>query len=290
MCLRQRNTCTHPSLLSAKVLPLLEKNLGVSLFRREKKKLHLTEAGEQICKKWKEGLNYIYQGIDEARLFSGGNETTVYVGVLDTHNPNLMVLPATTFFQKRFPKYETFVENARGCDMSRNLYHRKLDVIFRIQYDISEWQKDVVIQEIVAQSPLVVCMSKRNPLAHKKNISWADLRNCRFIVGTSYRMPYYLPMIERNCSREGFVPVISKVVDCASSMIYNLKGDMEVFICDKFWRDYGNEGYVWKTIKNSQGWLMMEYRKDNYKPEVEKFVESVRDMIMNQTGEPVIKL
>lgn len=35
---------------------------------------------------------------------------------------------------------------------------------------------------------------------------------------------------------------------------------------------------------------MMEYRKDNYKPEVEKFVESVRDMIMNQTGEPVIKL
>lgn len=274
----------------SKSIALLEKNLGVSLFRREKKKLHLTEAGERICKKWKEGLNYIYQGIDEARLFSGGNETTVYVGVLDTHNPNLMVLPATTFFQKRFPKYETFVENARGCDMSRNLFHRKLDVIFRIQYDISEWQKDVIMQENVAQSPLVVCMSRRNPLAHKKNISWADLRKCRFIVGTSYRMPYYLPMIERNCGREGFVPVISKVVDCASSMIYNLKGDMEVFICDKFWRDYGNEGYVWKTIKNSQGWLMMEYRRDNYKPEVEKFVESVRDMIRNQTGEPVIKL
>ena len=44
--------------------------------------------------------------------------------------------------------------------MSRNLFHRKLDVIFRIQYDISEWQEDVVIQENVAQSPLVVCMNK----------------------------------------------------------------------------------------------------------------------------------
>ena len=273
-----------------KSLSLLEKNLGVSLFRREKKKLYLTEAGERIRKKWKEGLDYIYQGIDEARLFSGGNETTVYVGVLDTHNPNLMVLPATTFFRKRFPKYDTVVDNARGCDMSRNLFHRKLDVIFRIQYDISEWQEDVVIQENVAQSPLVVCMNKSNPLAHKKNISWADLRSCRFIVGTSSRMPYYLPMIERYCGREGFAPEISKVVDCANSMIYNMKEDREVFICDKFWRDYGNEGYVWKTIKNSRGWLMMEYRKDNRKPEVKKFIESVHDMILEQTGGPVIKL
>lgn len=274
----------------SKSLSLLEKNLGVSLFRREKKKLYLTEAGERIRKKWKEGLDYIYQGIDEARLFSGGNETTVYVGVLDTHNPNLMVLPATTFFRKRFPKYDTVVDNARGCDMSRNLFHRKLDVIFRIQYDISEWQEDVVIQENVAQSPLVVCMNKGNPLAYKKNISWADLRSCRFIVGTSSRMPYYLPMIERYCGREGFAPEISKVVDCANSMIYNMKEDREVFICDKFWRDYGNEGYVWKTIKNSRGWLMMEYRKDNRKPEVKKFIESVHDMILEQTGGPVIKL
>ena len=174
--------------------------------------------------------------------------------------------------------------------MSRNLFHRKLDVIFRIQYDISEWQEDVVIQENVAQSPLVVCMNKSNPLAHKKNISWADLRSCRFIVGTSSRMPYYLPMIERYCGREGFAPEISKVVDCANSMIYNMKEDREVFICDKFWRDYGNEGYVWKTIKNSRGWLMMEYRKDNRKPEVKKFIESVHDMILEQTGGPVIKL
>lgn len=274
----------------SKGISLLEKNLGISLFRREKKKLYLTEAGQRIRKKWKDGLDYIYQGIDEARLFSGGNATTVYVGVLDTHNPNLMVLPATTFFQKRYPKYETVVDNARGCDMSRNLFHRNLDVIFRIQYDVSEWQKDVVIQENVAQSPLVACMNKSNPLAYKKNISWRELRSCRFIVGTSSRMPYYLPMIERYCGREGFAPEISKVVDCANSMIYNLKGDREVFICDKFWRDYGNEGYVWKTIKNTRGWLMMEYRKDNQKPEVKKFIESVHDMILEQTGEPVIKL
>lgn len=77
------------------------------------------------------------------------------------------------------------MDNSRGCDMSRNLFHRKLDVIFRIQYDICEWQKDVVVQENVAQSPLVVCMNKKNPLAYKKNISWADLRQCRFIVGTA---------------------------------------------------------------------------------------------------------
>ena len=48
----------------SKSLSLLEKNLGVSLFRREKKKLYLTEAGERIRKKWKEGLDYIYPGID----------------------------------------------------------------------------------------------------------------------------------------------------------------------------------------------------------------------------------
>ena len=277
----------------SKSIALLEKNLGVSLFRREKKKLYLTEAGERVARKWREGLNFIFEGIDEARLFSGGSETTVYVGVLDTHNPNLMVLPATTFFQKRFPKYETFVENARGCDMVRHLFHRKLDVIFRIQYDMSEWQKDVVMQENVAQSPLVACMNRKNPLAHKQNLSWSDLRKCRFIVGTASRMPHYLPMIERYCGREGFSPVISKVVDCANSMIYNLKGDTEVFICDKFWRDYGNDGYVWKTIQNSCGWLMImgEYRRDNDKPEVEKFITSVHDMILDRTGgEPVIKL
>lgn len=87
----------------SKSIALLEKNLGVSLFRREKKKLYLTEAGLRISKKWKAGLDYIYQGIDEARLFSGGNETTVYVGVFDTHNPNLMVLPATMFFRNVIP-------------------------------------------------------------------------------------------------------------------------------------------------------------------------------------------
>lgn len=95
-------------------------------------------------------------------------------------------------------------------------------MIFRIQYDISEWQEDVVIQENVAQSPLVVCMNKSNPLAHKKNIAGADPALLQvLLVGTSSRMPYYLPMIERYCGREGFAPEISKVVDCANSMIYN---------------------------------------------------------------------
>ena len=254
----------------SKSLSLLEKNLGFPFSGGKRKTVPYGGGRAYPEKNGKKDWIIFIRGLTKPGFFSGGNETTVYVGVLDTHNPNLMVLPATTFFRKRFPKYDTVVDNARGCDMSRNLFHRKLDVIFRIQYDISEWQEDVVIQENVAQSPLVVCMNKGNPLAYKKNISWADLRSCRFIVGTSSRMPYYLPMIERYCGREGFAPEISKVVDCANSMIYNMKEDREVFICDKFWRDYGNEGYVWKTIKNSRGWLMMEYRKDNRKPEVKK--------------------
>ena len=274
----------------SKSIALLEKNMEVSLFRREKKKLHLTEAGVCVYQKWRESLNFIYQGIDEARLLAGGLGTTVNVGVLDSHNPNLMVLPATEFFHQKYPNYDTVVANAHGYDISKNLLHHKLDVVFRIRYDVSEYQGDILHHEPVAESPFVVCMHKKNPLAHKKNIRWTDLKSCKWIIGSPVHMPYYRTMIQTNCDRWGYQPQISKVVDNANSMIYNLREEKEIFICDKFWRDYENSGYCWKVIEESRGVLMMEYRKDNQKPEVLKFAEAVHEMIIQKTGEAVIKL
>lgn len=46
----------------SKSIALLEKNLGVSLFRREKKKLHLTEAGRADLQKMERGTELYLSG------------------------------------------------------------------------------------------------------------------------------------------------------------------------------------------------------------------------------------
>lgn len=268
----------------SKSIASLEKHMEVQLFLREKKQMILTETGKSAYEKCKAGMECICQGIDEARLMAGGAGTAVHVGVLDSHNPNLMVLPAAEYFQHQYPDYHVVVKNAHGYDVSRDLLHQKLDVVFRIRYDESELQREVLVHRVVAQSPLVACMHKKNPLAHKKTIRWKDLGVCRWIVGAAAAMPYYRTMIGTRCEGSGYQPVFSKIVDNANSMIYNLQEETEIFICDKFWRDYGNEGYVWKTIADTCAYLMMEYRIDNQKPEVLKFVHSVQEMIREKTG------
>ncbi len=274
----------------SKSIASLEKQMEVQLFLREKKQMLLTEAGRSAYEKCKAGMECICQGIDEARLMAGGTGPAVRVGVFDSHNPNLMVLPAAEYFQKNYPGHHVLVKNAHGYDVSRDLLHQKLDVVFRIRYDESELQREVLNHHVVAQSPLVVCMHKRNPLAHKKLIRWKDLGSCRWIVGAAAAMPYYRTMIGTRCECSGYQPILSKIVDNANSMIYNLQDESEIFICDKFWRDYGNEGYVWKTIADTCAYLMMEYRIDNQKPEVLKFVQSVPEMIRERTGEPILML
>ena len=80
-------------------LHMLESELGVKLFRREGRLLHLTEAGEKMYTRSLEILGLLTNTAEEMKLFKSGVAGTLKIGIISSVQG--------TFFNELIKKYDS---------------------------------------------------------------------------------------------------------------------------------------------------------------------------------------
>src|SRR5215470_9867797 len=155
----------------------LEKSIGLPLFEKVGRTLHLTEAGREL-------LTYserIFALLDETRLvmeeLGGGRRGTVKVAASTTAGIYI-VPPALGAFHREYPGVKLTLDVLNRLTVQKRLLDNEVDMAVM---GLIEDAHDLEVAEFVPNE-LVVIASPRHPLARHKNIPVQELASETFLL------------------------------------------------------------------------------------------------------------
>lgn len=261
----------------SKKLKSLEAQLDLQLFFRQTNTIALTPAGQYMYKAWTERMSGLEEEIQYAHVIQQGQNKSIVAACLDSFNPKSFLLPLVDRFLAAHPDVNLRIESDAAQDIREMLLHGEVDVIFSIFYDFLEKDGDQIEWRMLGKTSNCACVSKSNPLAGRKRISMEDLKQAEFICISPQYLPEYAQMIHDLCKRHGFAPNITKYVTSANSLTLNIRGEKDVFICDRYYADLNKREHVLIPIEDTESGFIMAWKKDKEKACLQQFIDTVLD-------------
>ena len=191
----------------------LEDQLNVKLFVREKRRVHLTPAGEIFYMEAKAVLERSKIAISRARNAADGITGSMNIGYVKGQGFSL-ITPIIKKFYLQNPSVKFQLYRQAHLDLLLNLQQNKLDFIFNIAYsntDLSGFQT-----HWISSDRLYAVLPPGHPYAQLSSIRRYDLRDEPFLLTQYYDDPLakgFGHIIPDKYAESGFVPRI----DCRSS-------------------------------------------------------------------------
>ncbi|MBQ9979439.1 MAG: LysR family transcriptional regulator [Oscillospiraceae bacterium] len=272
---------TTPSTLS-KAIGSLETELDVRLFVRSNKRLYITEAGRHLYHTWKKYLAGIENSILECRTMSGGVQSGLVIGGLDTHRLSQILFPIIREYNAEYPGVDILVETCPAQEIRKKLISGAFDLVFTVLYDVEQLGSDDFEYQVISKTNHCVCVLEDSPLAQKEEITIADLKDYDFLCITPMNTPSYHKELADICKPAGFTPHVSRYVPSAHSLAFNLTSNRELFICDKYYSNLPKTGVVIRPIQNTRSGVVVAWRRENTKPELIHLIDTLMKYVYRQ--------
>jgi LysR family transcriptional activator of glutamate synthase operon len=157
----------------------LEDELGIALVDRTTRHVSLTAAGERLVARARRALAEVEAATAELSELSGIRSGRVVIGAMRSTGPfDLSALLAA--FHALHPGVELVVREEPSELMLQHLHADALDVAF-LAVNRLDAGPDVQLHPLLSE-PLVVLLAPGHPLAGRRRLDMAELRDERFVV------------------------------------------------------------------------------------------------------------
>lgn len=214
------NLFTTQGNISKQVIAL-EKELGVSLFKRAHRKIELTPQGEialPYAKKMIAEYTDLQNSLNE---FQAAKNLTIEMHTIPTM-PSYESFTLITKFLQKHPEVHMQLQEEESYNLVTSLKAGKCEIIFARTFDFDDSDLERIVMEA---DDFVAVLPKQHPLANEKKLNLAQLKNDQFmILGPSTNL--YQPVIKL-CQKAGFKPKITYEgtrVDLIMQMVQNNLG------------------------------------------------------------------
>ncbi|HSZ76446.1 MAG TPA: LysR substrate-binding domain-containing protein [Chthoniobacterales bacterium] len=180
----------------------LEEEVGERLFERTQRKALLTPAGSLLLPHAVSILEAARVGQQEIREMGGQLRGKILLGALPTIAPYF--LPEIIYsFRKKYPAVDLTLHEDTTQQLLRALEENELDLAV-----ISEAHRNprIEVQQLFSEE-LFLCLPTGHPLAQRKQVSAANLRNEKFILMQDGHC--LGDQTQQFCHNSGFQPEIS---------------------------------------------------------------------------------
>lgn len=168
---------TQPS-LSNQIISL-ERELGVSLFERSRKRVKLTEAGESFVYQATGILNEM-DGLKQSMAdFAKRHAGTVRVGALSVM-VSLGIPDVLIAFTDRYPALRVTLTEEDSHSLIGKVNINELDAVFATPSDADA--KEDLYQVKLAESRIVAAVNAGHPLARRSELTLEDLRDQKLVI------------------------------------------------------------------------------------------------------------
>ena len=259
--------------------------LGHDLFLYNRESASIWGA-KNLYQVWKKMIVEMQEAVEDARRYMGGRSESLKIGVLDSHKSESYLWEYVEAFHDLYPDISLAVESERPEVLHKKLMENELDVIFTVRYDMETISWTGHHMELVKETPFTVCMRADNPLVDKQVWEVKDLKECNLVMISALHLPSYNSMIVELCLKYGFFPNIVYNAQNAASQIYNLLKENDVFICDKYHKDYGSSHVISRPIKNTKSGVVMVWKNER-KKYLCQFIDVVRNCRQHEQQENI---
>lgn len=194
----------------------LEEELGVELFRRTAKSLALTEAGKIFLNEARAVLLRVDKAVETVRTVAQGDRGRLRIG----YAPSLTVelLPkALRLFERERPGVRVSLHDLSTEECVQWLTARKLDVALTVRPS-RPGMRGLTFEKLVTY-PLCCAVGAAHPLAKKRSVGLAQLRQERFMVYSREDYPEYFDWLSGLFKPHPFDPCRVEEYDSATGLI-----------------------------------------------------------------------
>lgn len=160
-------------------LQSLEQELGVSLFTREKKRLHITDEGRFLKQQAKQLLGLAQKTKEQISEMESGISGTLYIGSIET--VGTIYLPQwIAGFKGSYPKIRYNLWSGNSTDVIERLERGLIDLaLVRAPFDTEKYEAFPVMDE-----KWIVLMNKEHPIAQNgsSSVSLEELSHEELLV------------------------------------------------------------------------------------------------------------
>lgn len=268
----------------------IERELGVLLLKRDRRKVELTDAGRLFLVEARNAIDQAQRAIDTAKRFARGEVGTLRVH-FTTSAPLLPKFPrAIRSFHERYPDIHLELKIQTSQSILDALMLGNLDIGF-----VRPAARTVLPREVSSiplyKDRLMLVLPAEHPLASAAGpIPLRELADEDFLLRPTQRDGGFYEQIFGLCAEAGFTPrVVQETQDTATAFGLVAAG-LGVTIAPESLQAIRLSDIVWREIdvqSGAESRVLLVYREDMPSPLRDKLIESFRATVATEQ-EPAI--
>ena len=259
----------------------LEEELGVELFRRTRRRVELTPAGEAFREKALVVMAATAEAREAARRAARGETGRLVVAFAGSAGYD--VFPdAVRRFRGRWPDVGLHLVEMTTVAMIRALQERTIDVALGRPRDGTHPSVQI---EVLRREASVVAFPTGHPLSQRRDIALADLADEEWIVFERSAGPGLYHLLMRACEEAGFRARVVQEAGEIPTMINLVAGGMGLALVPESVTRLSRAGIVYRPLANGapESALGLMWRKGNDDPKTINFIETLRSTAHHQS-------
>jgi DNA-binding transcriptional LysR family regulator len=252
----------------------LEKEIGIQLFKRNRRSVELTAAGKVFQREAYNSLECIEKGVQKARLASRGEAGWLSVGFIGSSTYE--VLPSILKeFRRKFSEVELVLQEIQSTEQNQALREQRIHVSFA---RFPKPEKGLVFETVYREN-LVVALPLSHHLNRKKSLKLSDIVNEPFILFPHQQSAHAANTIQVFADA-GLTPQIVQTVEEMHTALGLVAAGIGVTLVPSSMQKTQREAVVYLNLAKSAPVLelKMGYREDESSPVLKRFIETVHSM------------
>jgi len=252
----------------------LETEVGALLFHRVAHGAELTAAGRAFLEGVKEMPALAERAAKAAARASQGEIGSLRVGFTASSAFNAVVPATIRSFRRAYPDVILTLEEANTTQLLARLRDGSLDAVF-LRSDVTD---DTTFQvRILCEEPMVVALPASHPVAERKKVDLATLKDDPFLLFPRAIGPTLYDRIIDACRKAGFEPVVGQLAPQISSIVNLVAAELGVSIVPTSMSQLRIAGVVYRPIagQTPTARLALAHRRGEISATVRNFVARV---------------
>ena len=242
---------------------LLEQELGVTLFRRGNKGMHLTDAGQSLYQQGRALILDLGHLAEHVRSLGAGVRGTVRVGVLHSTVP--YALPFLRTYHDAYPQVELYIRLGSPQDLVADLNRGELNVLF-LRSGVKETLG--LRERVVGRDRLkLIVTAATDPAPELEEIPIARLNNVPMCLLRSDDLWGYSEVLLKECQRGGVAPnVVCQCYDTSMTMQLVQSGFGVSFLPESIVDTLPHSGIYAKSVQglNEKSHAVLAWSENGY--------------------------
>ncbi|HZN79274.1 MAG TPA: LysR family transcriptional regulator [Mycobacterium sp.] len=256
----------------------LERQVGATLFERNRRKVELTEAGHAMLRHAREALAQADLAENAARTAAAGRAGLLRVGFLGS--AALAILPRIVPpWRATAPDVALRLVEGSSGEHIRAVHDQRLDVAF---VRPPATTAGLVVYP-VWHEPVVAVLPATSDLSRRERLRLRDLRDQPFVLFPRDSAPDFHDELTRACTRVGFTPAVAYECTAMPTVVGLVASGLGVALVPRSINSIGLDGVVYRELADAhpEARIAMVVSTTNDRPAVRHFIDSVIRLDLN---------